>query len=92
MSVFTFTPEECSGDEKVSKEYTSRLQHHNARRTSVEDSGLDVGEVLGEALVLLLDLEGQLARVAQHHHVHLARHGVQQVQRGQHEHSGLTHT
>lgn len=66
-------------------------QQQQQRRTSVEDSGLDIRQVLGEALVLLLDLEGQLSRVAQHHHVHLAGHGVQQVQRGQHEHGGLAH-
>lgn len=60
--------------------------------SSVEHAGLDVGQVLGEALVLLLDLEGQLAGVAQHDDVDLAGHGVQQVQRGEHEHGGLAHT
>jgi hypothetical protein len=59
--------------------------------TSVEDSGLDVGQVLGEALVLLLDLEGQLAGVAQHHAVHLAGHWLQLVQRGEDKDGGLAH-
>jgi hypothetical protein len=64
---------------------------HTAALTSVEHAGLDVRQVLGEALVLLLDLEGQLSGVAEHHHVHLAGHGLQQVQGGQHEHGGLAH-
>ena len=60
--------------------------------TSVEDPGLDLWKVLGEALVFLLDLVGQLAGVAQHHHVHLSVHGGDLVESGEHEHSGLTHT
>jgi len=76
----------------INPNQTNKITHTLYLLTSVEDSGLDVGQVLGEALVLLLDLEGQLSGVAQHHHVNLAGHGVQQVQGGQHEHSSLTHT
>lgn len=59
--------------------------------TSVEHTGADVGKVLGEALVLSLDLVGQLAGVAEHNHMHLAIDGLQLVQCGEHEDGGLAH-
>mmetsp|Transcript_714 Transcript_714/g.2019 ORF Transcript_714/g.2019 Transcript_714/m.2019 type:complete len:260 (+) Transcript_714:587-1366(+) len=60
--------------------------------TAVEDTNLDAIQVLAEAVVLLGDLEGQLARVADHQHAGLAILGLQLVQRGQHEHRRLAHT
>jgi len=41
--------------------------------TTVKDARLDLGEVLAEALVLALNLEGKLASVAKHNDVDLAR-------------------
>ena len=60
--------------------------------TSIEHTGADIGEVLGESLVLPLDLVGQLAGVAEDDDVHLPIHRLQLVQSGQHEDSRLAHT
>ncbi len=48
---------------------------------SEEDGHLDAVHVLGEALVLLADLEGQFARVAQHDHRHLEAENTCEVRR-----------
>ena len=58
---------------------------------AVEDAALDVGQVFGESLVLALDLEGQLARVAQDNNVHLACHGGDLVKGGEDEDGRLAH-
>ena len=50
-----------------------RLDGH----ASEVDLGLDVGKVLGEALVLFLDLEGEFAGVAENNHVAFAGDGGQ---------------
>jgi hypothetical protein len=47
--------------------------------TSIEDDRLDIGQILGKALVLPLDLEGQLSGVAEHQHRHLTAHRHQLV-------------
>lgn len=61
-------------------------------RTSVEHSRLDIWQILGKSLVLLLDLESELSGVAQDYAVHLSRHGVQLVEGGEDKHSGFAHT
>lgn len=53
---------------------------------------VDVGQVGAEALELVADLIGQLAGVAQDERAHLAGHGLELLQHGEHEHSCLTHT
>ena len=60
-------------------------------RTSVEDLALDVRQVLAEAGVLVLDLEGELARVAQDEDRDLAVDGLELVQRREDEHGGFAH-
>ena len=59
--------------------------------TAIEHAGLDIGEVLAEPLVLALNLKSQLASVAQHDHVHLARDWGELVQRGEHEDGRFAH-
>lgn len=63
------------------------LDRHSAK----EHSHLGGGHVLAEALVLLGDLEGQLARVAHDEHVNVVFGRLQLLQRGQHEHGSLAH-
>jgi len=53
---------------------------------------LHVRQVLGEAEVLLADLIGQLAGVAEDEGVHLAFDGYELLQRGEDEHCGLCST
>ena len=65
--------------------------------TTVEDGGLDLRQVLGETLILVSDLEGKLASVAEDEDGNLVLTGgegagVQLVQCGQNEDGGLTHT
>lgn len=60
--------------------------------TSIEDGGLDVGQVLGESGVLVHDLVGQLSGVTQNDNGALAGHGLQLLQGGENENGGLTHT
>lgn len=52
---------------------------------------LDSGGVLGEPLVLLGDLEGELPGVAHDEHGDLAVDRLDLLQRGQHEHGRLAH-
>lgn len=52
---------------------------------------LDALHVAAEPLVLLADLEGELARVTHHQHVHLVLGGLQLLQRGKDKDCGLTH-
>jgi hypothetical protein len=62
------------------------------RGTTVEDSSLDVGQVLGETGVLVLDLVGELTGVAHDQDLAFARDGLQLVKSGEDEDSGLTKT
>jgi len=62
------------------------------RGTTVEDRGLNVGQVLGETGVLILDLVGKLTGVAHNQDLALAGNGLQLVKGGQNEDSGLTET
>ena len=58
---------------------------------AVEDLGLHVGQVAREALELVGDLVGELARVAQDDGADLRLLGLELVQRGEHEDCGLAH-
>ena len=58
---------------------------------AVEDLGLGVGEVAGEALELVGDLVGELARVAEHQRAHLRLLRLQLVQAREHEDGRLPH-
>merc|ERR1719217_969463 len=60
--------------------------------SAVEDLDLHVGQVAAEALKLVVDLEGQLARVAQHDGADLPLLGLELVQRREHEDGRLAHT
>jgi len=65
--------------------------------TAIEDGGLDLGKVLGEAFVLVGDLEGKLPSVANDQDGNLVLTGgegagVELVQSGQDEDGRLTHT
>lgn len=62
------------------------------RDTTEEDGSLDIGQVLGETGVLVLDLVGQLAGVAHNQDRTLARDGLQLVEGGQDEDRSLTET
>jgi hypothetical protein len=61
------------------------------RDAAVEDLGLDVGQVAREALELVADLVGELARVAEHEGAHLLLLGLELVQRREHKDGGLAH-
>ena len=61
------------------------------RHATVDDKRLDVAHVLLESVELLADLVGQLARVAQDKRLHFSGHGVDLVERRQHEDGRLTH-
>jgi len=61
------------------------------RRATVENGGLDLREVLGEALVLVGDLEGELTGVAHDEDMALAVGGLELVEGGEHEDGGLAH-
>lgn len=60
--------------------------------TTVEHSGLDIREILGKASILVLDLVGQLTRVAHNENRGLSSDRLQLVEGGQDEDSGLTQT
>lgn len=62
------------------------------RRTTVEDLGANLGEVLAEASELVLDLEGQLASVAENDDRDLTRDGLDLLEGSKNEDGGLTHT
>lgn len=59
---------------------------------TVEDAGLNVGHVLAEAVVLVADLESQLASVAHDQNGALASNRLDLLKRGQDEDSSLTET
>lgn len=60
--------------------------------TTVEDAGLDVGHVLGEAVVLVANLEGQLTGVAHDQNGALASDGLDLLEGGEDEDSRLSKT
>lgn len=60
--------------------------------TTVKDRGLNVGKVLGETSILVLDLVGELTGVAHDQNLALASDGLQLVKGGQNEDSGFTET
>ena len=60
--------------------------------TTVEDTRLDVGHVLAEAVILVADLEGELTSVAHDQHGALASNRLDLLKRGQDEHSRFTET
>ncbi len=60
--------------------------------TAVEDTSLDVGHVLAEAVVLVANLVGQLASVAHDHNRDLAIDGLNLLEGGEDEDCSLTET
>ena len=62
------------------------------RYSVVNEAHLDAAHVLGESLVLLADLEGQLAGVAHDDDRHLPVDRLQLLQGGQDEDGSLAHT
>ena len=60
--------------------------------TTVEDGGLNVGKILGETSVLILNLVGQFTGVAHDKDLTLAGDGLQLVKSGQNEDRSLTET
>lgn len=60
--------------------------------TTIEDTGLDVGHVLAEAVVLVADLVGQLTSVTHDNHRDLSVHGLDLLKRSENEDSSLTQT
>jgi hypothetical protein len=83
-----------SGDNNVGESILAgqNLEILLDRGTTVEDRGLNVGQVLGETGVLILDLVGKLTGVAHNQDLALAGNGLQLVEGGQNEDSGLTET
>lgn len=60
--------------------------------TTVKDTGLDVGHILAEAVVLVADLESQLSSVAHDQNGALASNRLDLLQGGQDEDGRLTKT
>lgn len=60
--------------------------------TTVEDAGLDVGHVLGESVVLVANLEGQLTGVAHNQNRALAGDGLDLLESGEDKDSSLSQT
>ncbi len=61
-------------------------------QTSVDDFDLHVGHVLLETSKLVVDLIGQLARVAHDNRVDFSIDRLNLLQSGNHEHGSLTHS
>lgn len=61
-------------------------------RTTVENTRLDVGHVLGESVVLIANLEGQLTGVAHDQNRALAGDRLHLLKSGEHENSSLSET
>ena len=71
------------------------LKQRNKNAPEVGDSDsmdLERRNELAEPLVLLADLEGELAGVTHHQHGDLTVHRLDLLQGGQHEHGSLPHT
>lgn len=62
----------------------------NDRSAAVEDTGLDVRHVLAESIVLVADLESELASVAHNQDGALASDGLDLLEGGEDEDCGLT--
>ena len=62
------------------------------RCTAVEDTGLDIGHILAEAVVLVSDLEGQLASVAHDQDGALACDGLDLLKGGKNEDGSFAKT
>jgi len=62
------------------------------RRSSVENGGLHVRQVLAEPSILVFDLVGKLARVAHNQNLAFSLHWLQLVQRRQDKDGRLTQT
>lgn len=62
------------------------------RRTTVEDTGLNVRHILAETVVLVSNLEGQLAGVAHDQDGTLASNRFDLLEGSEDEHSRLTET
>jgi len=62
------------------------------RGAAIEDAGLDIGQVLAEAVVLVADLECELARVAHDEDGDLAGNRLNLLQGGQNEDCSLAKT
>jgi hypothetical protein len=60
--------------------------------TTVEDTGLDIGHVLAEAVVLVANLVGELTSVAHDHHGDLSVDGLNLLESGENKDSSLTQT
>lgn len=60
--------------------------------TTIEDLRANFGQVLAEAGVLVLDLEGQLAGVAEDNNRDLTRDSLDLLERGEDKDGSLTHT
>ena len=71
---------------------TERLLVLDHRGAAIESTDTDVGHVLGETSVLVLDLVGQLTGVAQNNDRHLAVHRLQLLERRQDKHRRLSVT
>mmetsp|Transcript_72532 Transcript_72532/g.204544 ORF Transcript_72532/g.204544 Transcript_72532/m.204544 type:complete len:203 (-) Transcript_72532:224-832(-) len=80
----------CS-DQDVGAAILEHLLVLDDGHTTVEDAGLDVGEVLREAVELVFDLVGKLAGVADHEGLHGLLRGIDLLQAGQDEDGRLAH-
>jgi len=61
-------------------------------RTAIEDLRTNLGQVLAEAGILVLDLESQLTSVAENNNGDLAGDGLDLLERSEDEDGSLTHT
>ena len=72
----------------VAEDILISLQGH----TTIEDLGADLGQVLAETSILVLDLVSQLAGVAENDDRDLAGDGLDLLERSEDKNSSLTHT
>ena len=80
-----------SADEDVGRGGFEELLMGEDGFAAVDNLGLDVRHVFGEADELLLDLVGQLMSVADHQCSDRVRFGLQAIEDSQDEDSGLSH-
>lgn len=81
-----------NNDMRVSVLVLQKLSILGDGGSTVEHASLDIRHVLAEAVVLVTDLEGQLASVAHNQHSALASHRLDLLERGQNEDSRLSKT
>ena len=77
---------------KINQHFKEGISWDLCRYKRLSRTYLDGRHKLGESLVLLADLEGELPGVAHDQDGDLTVHGLDLLQGGQHEHSGLAHT